>query len=108
MDELEDELLADELEELVWIFKALADPTRLRLIKLLHENKGAMCVNALTGELGVTQSAVSQHLRILRQIGLVHGERRGYFVHYFLDRHLLRYCKSMLIETLAEDFADDV
>ena len=77
-----------EIEELAEIFKALSDPTRLKLVRLLSEQSegectgpcngtGFLCVNALAHKLGVTQSAVSQHLRILRQAGLVRGERRG-------------------------------
>jgi ArsR family transcriptional regulator len=81
----------EEIEELAEIFKALSDPTRLRLVKLLSECspgecQGALCVNALAHRLGVTQSAVSQHLRVLRQAGLVNGQRHGHFVHYSLDQ----------------------
>jgi DNA-binding transcriptional ArsR family regulator len=94
----------DEIEELTEIFKALSDPTRLRLVKLLGEGRGALCVNALAHRLGVTQSAVSQHLRVLRQARLVNGERRGYFVHYSLDRDRLEQYKARLRETLGEDF----
>ena len=99
----------DEIEELAEIFKALSDPTRLRLVKLLSEClrgecKGALCVNALAHRLGVTQSAVSQHLRVLRQAGLVRGKRRGTFVHYSLDRDRLEQYKARLRETLGEDF----
>jgi len=100
----------DEIEELAEIFKALSDPTRLRLVKLLSEcssgecDGGALCVNALAHRLEVTQSAVSQHLRVLRQAGLVNGERHGYFVHYSLDRDRLEQYKARLRETLGEDF----
>ena len=66
----------------------LADPTRLKLMRLLAQQResDALCVNALACRLGVTQSAVSQHLRILKSANLVTGEKRGYRVHYFLDR----------------------
>ncbi|MDY6878250.1 MAG: metalloregulator ArsR/SmtB family transcription factor [Chloroflexota bacterium] len=99
----------DEIEKLSEVFKALADPTRLRLVKLLSECSsgkctGALCVNALAHRVGVTQSAVSQHLRVLRQAGLVRGERRGHFVHYSLDRDELKQHKARLRETLGEDF----
>jgi DNA-binding transcriptional ArsR family regulator len=99
----------DEIEELAEIFKALSDPTRLRLVKLLSEClpdecKVALCVNALAHKVGVTQSAVSQHLRVLRQAGLVRGERRGYFVHYSLDQERLEQYKARLLETLGEEF----
>ena len=101
----------DEIEELAEIFKALSDPTRLRLVKLLSEcssgecDGGALCVNALAHRLGVTQSAVSQHLRVLRHAGLVNGERRGPFVHYSLAQDGLEKYKAALRQTLGEDFA---
>lgn len=113
--------MMDEIEELAEIFKALSDPTRLRLVKLLSEcspgervadecapvecRGGPLCVNALAHELGVTQSAVSQHLRVLRQAGLVRGVRRGPFVHYSLAQDGLEKYKAALRETLGEDFA---
>lgn len=77
----------DKTEKQAAIFKALADPTRLKIVKILchqHEPEG-LCVNALAGLLEITQPAVSQHLRILKNVGLVKGERRGYHVHYAVD-----------------------
>ena len=101
----------DEVEKLAEVFKAFSDPTRLRLIKLLSECSsqpdkcgGSLCVNALTNNIGVTQSAVSQHLRILRQAGLVRGERRGQMVHYSLDQDGLEKYKASLAEILGKDF----
>ena len=94
----------DEIEELAETLKALSDPTRLRLVKLLSEGGGTLCVNALARRLGVTQSAVSQHLRLLRHAGLVRGERRGAFVHYALDQDGLEDYKARLQETLGEGF----
>ena len=99
----------DRIEKLAGIFKALSDPTRLRLIHLLSECstddcREALCVKALAGKLGVSQSAVSQHLRVLRQAGLVHGDRRGYHVHYSLDPERLEQYKASIRETLGEEF----
>ena len=93
----------ETIEDLAEIFKALSDPTRLKLIKMLTENE-FLCVNALTQRLHVTQSAVSQHLRTLRQVGLVTGDRRGYHIHYSLNRDLLKKYKTKLLETFGEDF----
>jgi DNA-binding transcriptional ArsR family regulator len=106
----------DEIEGLAEIFKALSDPTRLRLIRLLSDQSVTMCqgtcddqkflcVNALANKVGVTQSAVSQHLRVLRQAGLVRGERRGSFMHYSIDKDGLKKYKVALQQTLGEDFA---
>jgi ArsR family transcriptional regulator len=105
----------DEIERLAQVFKALSDPTRLRLVKLLSANapglhpgevcngSGFLCVNALAHRLGVTQSAVSQHLRVLKQAGLVNSERRGSFMHYTLAKGGLAAHRSVLRDTLGED-----
>ena len=99
-----------DVEKLSEIFKALSDPTRLRLVQLLNDCKpgvcqgGPLCVNALAHQLGVTQSAVSQHLRILRQAGLVRGKRHGNFMHYSLDPNGLDRCRKALLNTLGKDF----
>ncbi len=81
-----------ETEELAAVFKALGDPTRLKLVRFLHDLKEpeAVCVNALAGVLDVSQSAVSQHLRVLKNVGIVKGERKGNSVHYALDRRRMR------------------
>ena len=99
-----------EIEKLAETFKALSDPTRLRLVQLLNNCQpgickgGPLCVNALAHQLGVTQSAVSQHLRILRQAGLVRGERNGNFMHYSLDPNGLDRYRAALQAILGKDF----
>lgn len=74
-------------ERLARIFKVLGVPTRVKILRLLKG--GALCVGALVAKLDVTQGAVSQHLRILRDAGLVAPERRGYFIHYRLNGETL-------------------
>jgi DNA-binding transcriptional ArsR family regulator len=49
--------------------------------------KRALCVNALARQLGVTAAAASQHLRVLRDAGMVSSEKRGYYVHYYVERN---------------------
>jgi ArsR family transcriptional regulator, arsenate/arsenite/antimonite-responsive transcriptional repressor len=90
----------NEIEELAEVFRALSAPTRLKLVKLLDENNGALCVNALSDRLGISQSAVSQHLRILRQVGMVKKERRGSCMHYLVDKDCLKKYSSKLRKTL--------
>lgn len=98
-----------KIEKYAEIFKALSDPTRLKLLKLLGDcapgvcKGGPLCVNALSHRLGVTQSAVSQHLRILKHAGLVRGERRGSFMHYSLDPGGVEKCKAGLNEAFGEE-----
>jgi len=78
--------MADE-KRLARILKVLSVEARLRIVQLLKGR--ALCVNALAARLGVTQGAVSQHLRVMRDAGLVIDERRGYFVHYRLNEQTL-------------------
>lgn len=66
--------------ELDRILKALGDPTRLKIFLSLFERKH--CVRSLSKKLGISESAVSQHMKILRESGLVYGEKYGYHTHY--------------------------
>ena len=91
------------------VFSALADPTRLKLLNLLSSHSpGALCVNALAGLLGVTQPAVSQHLRILKTAGLVHGERRGYHIHYAVNSNALERCQELVASVLSAPGTEQV
>ena len=86
------------IEEQAALFSVLADPTRLKLLKLLAQQRepDALCVNALAYQLGVTQSAISQHLRVLKSAGLVKGEKRGYRVHYFISQEALTQAQEQI------------
>lgn len=66
------------------LLKVVGDETRARILERLAAS-GELCVGALARQLGLTSSAVSQHLRLLRQAGLVRANRRGCWVHYSLD-----------------------
>ena len=70
-------------KELVKIFKALGEPTRFRIVKLLSILP--MCVCEIGEVLSILQPRVSQHLKILREAGLVKEKREGYWVIYHLD-----------------------
>ncbi len=89
---------ADLQKEAVALLKALADPTRLALVRLLAQQRDeqALCVCALAERLGVSQPAVSQHLAVLRRLGLVRGERMGVRTHYFLDREMLGHYRELV------------
>jgi len=76
------------------LFKILSVAKRIEIIEYLK--RGPMNVNALADKLGITQSAVSQHLRVLKAAGLVTDERKGYWVHYSLSRKALEKCRQRL------------
>jgi len=92
----------DTIEKQAALFSVLADPTRLKLLKLLTQQKepDALCVNALAFRLGVTQPAVSQHLKLLKNAGLVQGEKRGYRAHYFVKQEALKKARELISQTL--------
>ena len=94
-----------QVDQQAAVFAALADPTRLRLVRLLCRQRtpDALCVNALAGILGISPSAVSQHLRVLKAIGLVKGERRGYYVHYFVNGQALQRCRELVSAALVTE-----
>ncbi len=97
------------VRDLARFFKALGDETRLGLVALLarQEPGRALCVGRLAEELEVTASAVSQHLRVLKDLGLVHAERRGYRIHYFLDQGRLASYQAQVREQLGEEFVPE-
>jgi len=70
------------MKHAVKLFKALGDPTRLRIVKLLEG--GELCVCQLTAALRMGQSRISRHLSILKQAGLIEDRRAGKWVHYRL------------------------
>jgi ArsR family transcriptional regulator, arsenate/arsenite/antimonite-responsive transcriptional repressor len=82
--------------DLAKCFKALGDSNRLRLIKILLRSD--LCVGALAKLLGLSEPALSQHLKLLREAGLVKGEKRGYWTHYSVEKDALRQIAKQLTE----------
>jgi ArsR family transcriptional regulator len=62
--------------------KALADPTRLRMLDLLAQEPQALCVCDITAQFDLHQPTISHHLRILREAGLITSARRGVWAYY--------------------------
>ncbi len=91
-------------EKLARIFKLMSVDTRVRMIQLLKRR--CLCVNALARELQITPAAVSQHLRVLRDAGIVTADKQGYFVHYCVNKKMLarwREAADGLLRTSRED-----
>lgn len=82
------------MKESAELFKILSVDKRIEIIE--HLKKGDMSVNSLADALKITQSAVSQHLRVLKAAGLVKDERRGYWIYYSLNRKALEECRQRL------------
>jgi ArsR family transcriptional regulator len=71
------------VQEILSIYKALSDETRLRIIKLLEH--GELCVCDIVASLGIIQPKISFHLGILKEAGVVRDRRVGKWIHYQLD-----------------------
>ncbi len=94
------------MENAVKVFKALSNETRLEIIKLLSERP--LCVNALVNKTGISQPAMSQHLKVLENAGLVVGIKKGYWVHYELVNQRLQECVNLILELISRGGKDDV
>lgn len=82
------------MKESAELFKLLSVDKRIEIVERLK--KEPMSVNALAEALGITQSAISQHLRVLKAAGLVTDERQGYWIYYSLNRDALEKCRQRL------------
>jgi ArsR family transcriptional regulator, arsenate/arsenite/antimonite-responsive transcriptional repressor len=78
-----------EAEATATLFKALADPHRVKIINLLAISPDPVCVCEFTGPLGLSQPTVSHHLKKLVQAGLLDRQQRGTWAYYTLDRDAL-------------------
>jgi DNA-binding transcriptional ArsR family regulator len=77
------------------LFKVLGVESRIRIIELLKQ-KGPLGANEMSEMLGISPSAVSQHLKILKHAGLVSNERKGYWIPYEIDPVALEKCGELL------------
>ena len=66
--------------ELDRMLKALGEPMRLKIYQALLERKH--CVRSLSKKFGISESAISQHMKVMKEAGLVYGEKFGYHTHY--------------------------
>lgn len=74
-----------EQGRLVRVFKALADPTRLEILRLLAAQRGPTCVCDVVAHFGLSQPTISHHLRVLREAGLLRTSKQGVWSFYEAD-----------------------
>jgi ArsR family transcriptional regulator len=90
-------LSADEAQQRALVFKALADPNRLRLLSIVRSGaSGEACVCDLTEPLDLGQPTVSHHLKILVEAGLLTREKRGTWAYYSLVPGALEQAAGLL------------
>ncbi|MDB5081627.1 MAG: hypothetical protein JWP00_3551 [Chloroflexi bacterium] len=71
-----------QTEQAASLFSALADPTRLTILGMLIASQDEVCVCDITASFNLGQPTISHHLRILREAGLINGDKRGKWVYY--------------------------
>ncbi len=79
------------------IFKVLSVETRIKIIELL-KTRGPLGTKDIAAKIGITTAAVSQHLKTLKQAGLVRSERKGYWIPYTIDEQAMENCRKVLDE----------
>ena len=91
--------MKDKVRQMSEIFKALGDPTRLRIIRMLASKmEDDLCVVDLAKKLGITQPAASQHIRILKSVGILEPNRVGFRVYYNINTEVLNTYKESIDE----------
>jgi ArsR family transcriptional regulator, arsenate/arsenite/antimonite-responsive transcriptional repressor len=91
-------LSAQQSVDLARVFKAMGDPVRLRLLSLIASHAGGeACVCDLTGVFDLSGPTISHHLKVLREAGLITGERRGTWIYYRVHPELLAQLSAVLV-----------
>jgi ArsR family transcriptional regulator len=97
-------LSADQSVELARVFKAMGDPVRLRLLSLIASHAGGeACVCDLTDVFDLSGPTISHHLKVLREAGLITGQRRGTWVYYRVHPELLAQVSAVLVPAAPDD-----
>jgi len=78
------------------LLKALADPTRLRILSLLSRHEGEVCVFEIVESFTLEQPTISHHLRILRDAGLVDRRKKGLWAYYYVRRDALSRAQDVI------------
>lgn len=91
------------MEDLVKVFKVLSDETRLKILLII--SKRTICQKGISRHLGISESAVSQHIKVLKESGVVTGIKQGYSVIYVINDDCFKEAKFFL--KMINDIEDD-
>jgi ArsR family transcriptional regulator len=91
-----DEGSVEERQETVALFKALADPTRYEIFRLISAQPESICVCHITDRFDVSQPTISHHLKVLREAGLISVSRQGVWAYYAADPRGIERLRAMV------------
>ena len=81
--------MADDIIKTAYFFKALGDPTHIKILRLLLSHN-SLCTGMIAFKLNITQSAVSQHLMILKINDIVETKRTWFYIHYRVNENIFK------------------
>jgi ArsR family transcriptional regulator len=99
------ELAASRRDRLVAVYRALGDPTRLEVFRLIAAQTAPLCVCDVVARFDVSQPTISHHLKVLRDAGLVTVSRRGVWAYYAVDPSGLALLRGAPAELLPAELA---
>lgn len=97
--------MKDHIKDMANVLKSLGDEKRLKIIKILASNVNEVCcVSDVAQQLGISQPAASQHIKILKNIGILEENRRGFRVFYTINLDVLTEYKKDIDELFKKAF----
>ncbi len=92
----------EKLNTAAELLRAIAHPLRMSILAFIDDKK-SINVNKIYNTLKLEQSITSQHLRILRNVELVHAEREGKFIHYSVNYEKVRWVNKCIADFMSEN-----
>ncbi|AKB80828.1 putative transcriptional regulator [Methanosarcina barkeri 3] len=97
--------MKDHIKNMAEVLKSLGDEKRLKIIKILASNKDEVfCVSDIAQQLGISQPATSQHIKVLKNVGILEENRRGFRVFYTINANVLAEYKKDIDELFKKAF----
>ncbi|PAV13611.1 hypothetical protein ASJ81_17145 [Methanosarcina spelaei] len=97
--------MKDHIKNMAEVLKSLGDEKRLKIIKILASNiDEAFCVSDIAQQLGISQPATSQHIKVLKNVGILEENRRGFRVFYTINSDVLAEYKKDIDELFKKAF----
>lgn len=89
------------MKDIVNIFKAMGDETRLQILLLLNSKN--VCAKGISKHIGISEAAVSQHIKILKQSNIITGHKEGYYIIYNINKDVLQNSMQFMNLLIDED-----
>ncbi len=92
------------MKDLVNVFKAIGDETRLKILLLLTNRN--ICAKGIAKHINISEAAVSQHIKVLKQSNLITGYKEGYYTMYYINKDTFQKSKDFIGYLINEDISN--